>query len=151
MNIWTLDSVAFWRNASAVICIISAWHFTQALTMIFFYPSAVNPSSLLALHRWVAFGIVPVSTPWLVAVMLASVAMAVYGALFRVGWLRLGFFVPQQWLLGIMGWGGVYAALQGAYLDGTPIPLPQIFNDQSVYITVFLVHIWAMGFRARHA
>jgi hypothetical protein len=147
---WRLDSIAFWRNGSAVICIISAWHFVQALMMIF-YPSAVNPSSLLALQQWAAFGVAPLSVPWLVAVMLASVVLAVYGSLFRIGRPRLGFFVPQQWLLSIMGWGGLYATLHRAYLDGTPIPSPQIFNDQSVYITVFLIHIWAMGFRSRHA
>jgi hypothetical protein len=150
MKIWQLDSIAFWRNGSAVICIISGWHFVQSLMMIF-YPSAANPSSLLALQRWVAFGIVSVSVPWLIAAMLASVALAVYGTLFRIGWPRLGFFVPQQWLLSIMGWGGLYATVHGAYLDGTRIPGPHIFNDQSVYIAMFIAHVWAMGFRSRHA
>ena len=149
-KIWQLDAIAFWGNGSAVICAISAWHFSQAMTMIF-YPSAADPSSLLALQRWAAFGIVSVPTPWVVASMLVSVALAIYGTLFRVGWSRLGFFVLQQWLLSIMGWGGLYATMHRAYLDGTPIPGPHIFNDQSVYITVFLIHIWAMGFRARHA
>jgi hypothetical protein len=99
----------------------------------------------------VAFGIVSVPIPVLVAVMFASVALAIYGTLFRIGWSRIGFFLLQQVLLGIMGWGGVYAALQGHYLDGTPIPAPQIFNDQIAYSAWFLAHIWAMGFRARHA
>jgi hypothetical protein len=149
-KIWQLDSIAFWRNGSAVICIASAMHFIQAL-LIIFYPSAVNPSSLLALQKWVAFGIVSATIPVLVAVMLASVVLAIYGTLFRIGWPRIGFFLLQQVLLGIMGWGGVYAALQGHYLDGTRIPSPQIFNDQIAYSAFFLVHIWAMGFRSRHA
>jgi hypothetical protein len=148
-KIWQLDSIDFWRNGSVVICIVSAMHFVQAL-LIIFYPSAINPSSLLAIQRWLAFGIEPVSIPVVVAVMLISVAMAVYGTLFRIGWPRIGFFLLQQVLLGLMGWGGVYAALHGAYLDNTSIPAPQIFNDQLVYSAFFLVHIWAMGFRARH-
>ena len=144
---WRLESNAFNRRGSPAICIASIMHLANAY-LIVFYPLSVGATNILALQQWAAFG-GPVFL--IVAEIIVSVALALYGTLFRVGWPRIVLLLPQQYLLSVMAYGGVAATVAGRYLDGTLIPNSHILNDQLGYVALFAIHFDAIIRRTRDA
>jgi hypothetical protein len=90
-----------------------------------------------------------IDATFLQALICCASSLAVVGVVFSVGWVRLATFVPQHLVLGAMGWGGVLAAWQGHYLDGTPMSWGHIGADQIGYITLFIIHSYAIWRRCR--
>jgi hypothetical protein len=143
-----IDRSAPSRLDSQILLIISLLHAYQGmLTLI--YHSSVNATSLLIIAKGIA--VIPdigISATATGALMLASAAAAIAGTIVFVR-LRSLMFAPQQILLGAMAWGGIFAMLRQHYLDGTAMDWPHISADQSVWISLFLIHALAMVSRCR--
>ena len=121
-------------------------HITQAVILTI--PGGSGATDMIALLRWAVFG---TGHFVLFAVMITSAVLALYGALFRVGWPRITLFVPQIILLGIEALGGIDAASAGSYLDGTVVPgaFAHILNDQIGYACLLAIHFIAIIWRAQ--
>jgi len=76
--------------------------------------------------------------------MLWSAILGLAGALLRLDWIRLALFMPQQIVLGIMAGGGMLAAHQGMYFDGTIVPWQHIYVDQMGMVALFIAHLFAI-------
>lgn len=85
----------------------------------------------------------------LTILLFVTATLAMVGVLFRLGRIRLAIFLPQNVVLGVMMVGGICAAWQGAYLDGTVIPWPHILADQLWTAILLLVHTRAIVKRAQ--
>lgn len=129
------------------IIVISLVHIYQAW-LLMFYNHAGNATALRAVIE--VFDILHYHS--LVAVtMLASALLAVAGTLFRLGWARMVvFFIPQNVFAGAMAFGGIVAAFEGAYLDGTRTYLDgtligwaHISGDQVAFTALFIIHLFA--------
>lgn len=85
---------------------------------------------------------------WLPEILWASAALSLTGTLFRLGWIRLALFLPENLILGCMATGGVIAAVHGSYLDGTIKPWQHISADQAFCLGFYIVHLSAIWRRA---
>jgi hypothetical protein len=142
----SLDPHPFSRGGSVAICAVSLLHFIQA-TLYLYSDVAGNATPLRGLlYVFWAFGIAPKLA---IPILMVSAMLGLVGALCRLGWIRLAIFLPQHLCLGIMAGGGVFAAWQGAYLDGTALPWVHILVDQIPVSAIFLVHTSAIVRRAR--
>ena len=144
---WPLD-----RRGSDAICAVAVMHIAQA-ALLLQSAAAANATSVAALiYAFAGFGIF-VGMPDLVAglplVMIFTAAMALVGALFRIGRPRLALFFPQHFLLFIMLVGAAIAVSHGAYLDHTPKPWQHIAADQLPVLVLFYLHARAIIRRAR--
>jgi hypothetical protein len=141
------DPHPFARGGSVAICTVSLMHVVQSL-MISVWPASGNATPLRALlYVSEGFGI---DSDWVVVTLLIlSALLGLTGALLRLGYIRLMMFVPQHFFLGVMAIGGLYAAWEGQYLDGTVMPWSHILSDQMPVTVLFLVHSSAILRRAR--
>lgn len=132
---------------TAAILYICAAHLVQAV-LILLYWTAGGSTPLLALAGAIhaVDGVSPDETA---IVLLVTLTLAAWGTLFPLGRYRVLLFLPQQFLLGIMGFGGLVAAWHGAYLDGTVIPWPHIATDQIAWLALFFIHMNAIVRRSR--
>lgn len=73
-------------------------------------------------------------------IVLVTALMAAYGTLFRVGWARIFVLLPQQFVLGAMAAGGLFAAWEGSYLDSTVVTRSHILGDQLAWAVIFVLH-----------
>jgi hypothetical protein len=120
---------------------------TQAALLVF-SPVSGHATAVLALV--VALGVLLGPHPNIVAgIMAGSAILALAGAMMRIGRARLAIFAPQQFLLFAMAAGGLVAAWDGAYLDGTVIDWSHILSDQLVTAGLFAIHWNATVRRAR--
>lgn len=142
---WMLDRYCLRRNGARTICILSVMQLCQAF-LVAFWPPAAGATSTIALLRW---AVLCEGRYCLVALLAICATMAIFGAIMHIGRARIYYFVPQHILLGIMGFGGLMAAMSGAYLDGTHIPWSHILNDQMAYFFIFSLHFDAIIKRAR--
>jgi hypothetical protein len=102
-------------------------------------PMSGNATAVKALQ--VALDYLVGSHPNVVAaIMVACATLAMAAALLRIGRARLAMFAPQQFLLFAMAAGGLVAAWNGAYLDGTVIDWSHILSDQLVTAGLFAIH-----------
>jgi hypothetical protein len=83
------------------------------------------------------------------AIMISAAILALIGALFRLGRIRLLLFMPQLFCLGVMAIGGLSAAWSGAYLDHTPMPWDHILADQLPSGILFGIYWNAIIWRGR--
>ncbi len=141
-----LDPHPFSRGGSAAICAVSGMHFLQAVLLLS-TTTAGNATPLRGfLYFLWAFDVGLWTAPWF---LVAAATLGLIGALFRLGWIRLAVFLPQHFFLGIMAGGGMYAAWQGVYLDGTPMSWAHILTDQVPVSVLFFVYSSAIVRRAR--
>jgi hypothetical protein len=112
-------------------------------------PAAIAATNLKAVLLAFGFFHLPTAAPDLQMALCVGAALALVGAAFRVGLLRIAIFVPQHLLLGGMAWGGLLASYQGNYLDGTSMAWVHINADQVGYVALFVVHSSAIVRRCR--
>lgn len=140
---FSIDPHPFARGGSVAICAVSAMHIAQAV-LLMQSSAAANATPISALiYVFAKFGSavgLPYFVWWLPPALCASAALALVGALFRLGWIRLAIFIPQHFLLGAMVVGSIYAVGQGAYLDGTVKPWQHIAADQIGMLALFIVY-----------
>lgn len=133
------DLRPFARGGSVAIVAISVGHIIIAILLYRWKEvlDATNVDGILLAFRYLHLvkGI-----PGLQVWMYVATILALFGAFFRVGWIRIIVFLPQHALLGAMTWGGILAAYQGSYLDGTPMSWAHIFVDQIGYPILFIIH-----------
>ena len=72
-----------------------------------------------------------------------------FGAVLRLGFIRLMLFLPQHFFLGIMALGALVAVIQGSYLDGVIMEPSHILADQLPIFALFIVHSSAIIRRSR--
>jgi hypothetical protein len=140
------DTNPFWRRGSSIIFVVSGLHIMQALMMMI-WPVSSGATCLLALVRVFHSAGSPDGLHFISFFMLASVLLAMYANLMKIGKSRLFLFIPQHILLGIMAGGGVLATWEGRYLDGTVIPWQHVWADQSMILAAFLMHTLAILLR----
>jgi hypothetical protein len=144
---WPLDSSPFDRDGTFTICVISILSISQAALLVL-WPVSGHATAVFAL-------IVSLSAIFgqhqnvVAAIMAGSAILALAGALLKMGWPRLAIFAPQQFLLFAMALGGLVAAYDGAYLDGTVIAWSHILSDQLVTVGLFAIHWHATVRRSR--
>jgi hypothetical protein len=144
---WSFDSNPLDRDGTFTICVISMMSIVQAALLVLL-PVSGHATAVLALL--VTFSYLLGNHPNIVAAIMAvSAALALAAALLRVGRARLAIFAPQQFLLFAMAAGGITAAVNGAYLDGTVIAWPHILSDQLVTAGLFAIHWHATVRRSR--
>jgi hypothetical protein len=133
-----LDPHPFARGGSVAIVTISLVHVSQAV-VVHLWPLSARATDIMGGVMVLHF-IHMTWLPCLPLLLYLSSVLALFGALFQVGWMRLIVFVPQNLLLGAMAFGGVIAMIKGAYLDGTPMTWPHIYNDQIWVAAMWVVH-----------
>lgn len=140
------DPHPFARGGSFAICAVSVMHAAQAGLLFWTHAGGDStPVRALLFILW-TFGIGPrVAIP----ILITTSALAMLGAMCRLGWVRLLVFVPQHFCLGVMAFGGLYAASRGSYLDGVVMPWGHILTDQLPISALFAVHTSAIVRRAR--
>lgn len=147
------DPNPFARGGSVCICVASIICSWQAwlLTISAATANATPIGALIYLLTIVGqeFGAPFALVRWLPAILWATATIAFFGAIFRLGWIRLALFLPQNLILGGMAIGGVIAAMHGSYLDGTVKPWEHISADQAWCLGFWLVHCSAILRRAR--
>lgn len=134
-----LDPYPFSRGGSVVIVVIALMHVYQA-GLLHWWPSAIHATNLTAVSMAFRFLHLANGIVCLQIIMYTAAALAVIGAFFRLGWIRVAIFIPQHLILGAMAWGGLLAAYQGHYLDGTQVSWAHITADQAGYVALFLMH-----------
>lgn len=142
-----LASHPFARSGTIPICAVSAVHVIQA-AMVLISTTAANATPLFELVNLFHALYSPDGTHALATMMLTSAVLALVGALFQIGPARLILFIPQHFLLGVMALGGLAAAAQGSYLDGTIKPWQHILTDQIPVTALFVIHSFAILRRA---
>jgi hypothetical protein len=142
------DPHPFARGGSVAIVSTSIMHMMQA-AMMWEWPSAAGSTGLIAVIHVMGVIGAPESRVFAGSVMMLSAGMALIGAYYRLGYVRLLLFTLQHFVLGVMAAGGVWAVVRGRYLDGTVIPAPHIFTDQCVLIALFVIHTSAIIRRCR--
>lgn len=134
------------------ICSISVMHIYQASLLIYAAATA-NATPIAALiYAFVKTGDaagLPDLVWWLPWVLIASACIALVGAVFRFGWIRLALFLPQHLFLAGQMAGCVAAMIHGAYLDNTIKPWEHISADQAGVIALFVIHSSAILRRCR--
>lgn len=143
-----LDPHPFSRGGSIAIISICAMHIMQA-SLLLYSPAAGNATSMKALLLTILALGIPGNDRALSYTMIITALLALYGAMFRVGKIRLAVFIPQHLMLGVMAIGGLWAAAHGAYLDGTAMPWVHILADQLGIVALFVVHTSAIIRRAQ--
>lgn len=142
-----LDRDWFARGGSVAIVCVSILHIIQA-GLLLYSADTVNSTGLLAILISLRSVYEGNGLPVIITTMAITAMISLVGAIFRLGWLRLALFLPQHFLLGIMAIGGVAAAIQGHYLDGTVIPWSHILADQLSMTALFVIHSSAIVRRA---
>jgi hypothetical protein len=144
---WPLDPHPFERDGTFTIFVISAVSLVQAGLLVF-RPVSGHATAVMALL--VTFSYLLGNHPDIVAAIMAACAvLALAAAVLKIGWARLALFAPQQFLLFAMAAGGLLAAWNGTYLDGTVIAWSHILSDQLVTAGLFAIHWNATVRRAR--
>lgn len=144
---FSLDPHPFWRAGTGPILVVCAMQIVEA-GMLLGFPPAVGATPLLAMLislQVMGLG----SVHGLAICLLIGAALAVVGAIFRIGCARLAILMPQNFLLGVMAFGGIVAAAHGRYLDGTTIPGVHIFADQLGMLALLVIHSVAIIDRSR--
>jgi hypothetical protein len=148
-----VDPQPFARGGSVAIVVVSLIDAYQACLMLA-NPMTARATNLTALV--LGFGAIhaPGGLYFIAAVMIASAALALVGAIVRLGVIRVLLFCPQLILLGATAYGGQWAALHGHYLDGTAhypnglsIPWQHISADQIAWLGLFFVYASAVARR----
>jgi hypothetical protein len=142
------DPHPFARGGSFAIFATSAMHLYQLFLMIA-SPASIKATCLYALVSVFHLFVRNDNMIVLYILLVASASLSLTGALFRLGWARLLIFLPQHFVLGIMAYGGLIAALEGRYLDGTVMDWSHISADQVGFICLFVVHSSAIVRRCR--
>jgi hypothetical protein len=144
---WSFDPNPLDRDGTFTICVISMMSVIQAALLVL-RPASGHATAVMALL--IAFSYLVGDHPNIVAaIMVAFALLAIGAALLRIGRARLAIFAPQQFLLFAMAAGGLLAAWNGAYLDGTVIAWPHILSDQLVTAGLFAIHWHATVRRSR--
>lgn len=141
-------SSPFTRNGAVAICAVSLMHIVQGV-LILSSASAVNATPTTALLVVFHAADSPDGARFMAIIVLLSAFTALAGTLLRVGWVRLATLMPQHFFLGIMAFGGMWAALHSAYLDGTARPWQHIATDQIGLVALFAIHSYAILRRAQ--
>jgi hypothetical protein len=115
--------------------------------LLYLDASTIGATNVLGVVMALQFFRLPSSVPFMQVLMCAAAVLGLFGAMFRVGYLRLAVFVPQHLILGAMAWGGVVAAAKHQYLDGVPMGWGHINADQVGYMALFVIHSSAIGRR----
>ena len=145
--VWSPDPRPFARDGTFTIVAISLMSIAQAANLVI-WPVSGHATAVFALL--VAFSVIVGQHPNIVAgIMVGAAILALAGALYRIGRIRLAMFGPQQFLLLVMAAGGLKAAHDGAYLDGTVINWAHILSDQLVTTVLFVTHWNATVRRSR--
>jgi hypothetical protein len=134
-----LDPHPFSRGGSVALVATAVMHVYLA-ALLSWQPPAIHATDLTAVMLAFRLDHLAHGIAWMQLLMCAASSLAVAGAFFRVGWVRIVIFIPQHLILGAMAWGGLYAALLGHYLDATPMVWSHINADQIGYICLFFVH-----------
>lgn len=142
-----IDRRWFARGGSVAIVSVSILHITQA-GLLLYSAATINSTGLLALLISLQSVYDGDALSVITSTMVITAMISFIGALFRLGWVRLALFMPQHFLLGIMAIGGIAAAWQGQYLDGTIIPWSHILADQLSVTALFVIHSSAIFRRA---
>ncbi len=143
-----LDPHPFSRGGSWAILTISMMHIYQAL-ILSWWPQALRATDMTALFLALRMINLQIHVPSLQIIMILSSILALIGAFFRVGRIRLIVFLPQHLIIGAMAWGGLYASYVGHYLDGTHVSWAHISVDQIGYLSLFSIHSSAIIRRYR--
>lgn len=137
-----VDAPSFRRMSSQIIFCASLIHVFQAGMMLMFSTaSGATPlKALVGIVNYLHLG----GDASVAVVMFTTALMAIAGAGLYLGPIRLGlFFVPQQFILSIQAFGGIWASAVGHYLDGTVIPSPHIWTDQVYVAGLSVLHCLA--------
>ena len=125
-----------------LILLVAVWNIVQAALVL-------NTRQAARTTALIAFGYITPGGPTFAAWILIAIAvLAIIGSMFRVGRIRLAILLPQNLSLAIMAFGGVMAAINGTYLDGTRTPWQHILADQLIVFVVFIAHSYAILRRA---
>lgn len=136
------------KSGSTTICCVALFLLFQAW-MLFGWADKINSTNVLAVLR-VFHALGSPDGKHVVAVFFMFAAdLSILGALANLGSVRLLTFLPQVFLLSIMAGGGIWATFSQHYLDGTPVPWQHLIVDQSIYILVAFIHIFASLRRSR--
>lgn len=145
-----LDLKWFARGGSVAIVSIAISQIAQAVLMLVYPESAPLATCLIAVAKGLQWLGAPVSVTFTAAVLILTSLEALFGACFRIGYVRLLLFTCQQIILTLMLGGGVLAALGGRYLDGTAVASPHIVTDQVCLLSpLWLIHVSAIIRRCR--
>lgn len=135
------------RNGAFTIITVSTMHIVQAV-IVLFNAQAARATPLMSLVQLMHKIYPPDGTHLLALVMCLSAVMAFLGAVLSMDGMRLSLFLPQNFILGVMAFGGLQATLDHQYLDGTVIPWAHIFVDQLGMTVLFVIHSGAILRRA---
>lgn len=132
----------------AFIC-VALFQIVQAAMMLFYPASAPLATCLIAITKSLKWMGAPDGTGFVAFVMIITSLAVLFAAVFRFRPGRSTIFAAQQILMTLMLGGGIIAAINGAYLDGTVVPAPHIVTDQVCLISP----LWILHLRAiiRHA
>jgi len=120
---------------------VAVVHLWTAIIM-YGHREVANVTSVYALlYSLGEFGI---SAGAAIPILIVTSVLALVGAQYRLGWLRIVAYLPQQVFLMVMAAGGPVAAYLGHYLDNTASPTITwafISTDQMWVSCVFVVHL----------
>lgn len=139
-----IDNRPFARGGSVTIVVVSLVHIYQAILWSIWPAQTGGATCLIYLLRSMHALDSPDGATFASLMMIAGAILALIGALFRFGWIRILLFIPQQAILCFMAGGGMVAVQQGAYLDGTVIPWQHISADQIWPLAVLVIHTSAI-------
>lgn len=137
------DPHPFIRGGSVCIVSVSVMHILQGF-MLMQFPATGRATDVIMFLT--VFHASKIGAELL---LISGGFLGFFGAVLRLGFIRLMLFLPQHFFLGIMALGALVAVIQGSYLDGVIMEPSHILADQLPIFALFIVHSSAIIRRSR--